>query len=153
LEKAVKVLSLGEFVAQLALVKVMEAKAERDAVRRGVEMIAQEAKDIIGTEYAGWPELADSTVARKQAKGQTGRISATDPEFATGELRASIGSQAEGLTGAAGTADPVAVYQEYGTSRMPPRSIFASAGHRKAIEVANAMGNIVAEAIAGKASS
>jgi HK97 gp10 family phage protein len=145
-----KTVSLSEFTTVLRRASIAVRKAEHEAVKHGAAMVAQEAKDLIGTEYAGWAELADSTVARKTAKGQTGRISSTDPEYATGELRDSIGSQADGLTGAAGTADHVAIFQEYGTSRMPPRSIFAAAGHRKAEEVGKVMGKMVAEAIAGK---
>ena len=114
-------------------------------------MIEDEARNLIGTEYAGWPALADSTVERKAAKGQTGRISSTDPLFATGELRATISHQiVDDHTALIGTPDQIGVYQEFGTNRIPPRPFLGSAAFRKGKEAAKGIGEAVQRAIAGE---
>jgi phage gpG-like protein len=123
--------------------------AEKAGLETAAVIVETEAKALIGTEYEAWPSLADSTVEQKERRGQTGRISSTDPLYATGELRASISHEVEGHAAVIGTPDPVGLYQEMGTSRIPPRPFLASALHRKAEDAAKAIGLSVARAIAG----
>ena len=145
-----KEMTLTGFVAHLARIRAAMPAAEQAGLDRAGLLIEQEAKDLIGTEYAGWPALADRTVAEKQAKGQTSRVSGTDPLLATGELRESIARHVDGHSVTVGTPDPVGVFHEFGTSRMPPRPFLAAAAHRKAEAGANAIGAAVGHALAGK---
>ena len=149
LAEAVKALSLGEFCTLLRTLPAEVRRAEKHGLEQGAVMIEREAKDLIGTEYPGWPALADVTVERKAAKGQTGRVSSTDPLYATGGLRNSIGYQVEGRTAIIGTPDEVGVYQELGTSRIPPRPFLAAAAVRKGEDAAKAIGKAVQHALAG----
>ena len=108
------------------LVHLARAPAEMHAAQRRGEQIAgaalvEHAKDLIGQEQEAWPALADSTVEQKQRMGLTGRVSATDPLFARGELRASIADTVDHSGIVLGSTDPIAPFHEYGTSKMPPR--------------------------------
>ena len=81
-------------------------------------------------------------------RGQTGRISDTDPLYATGELRTSIGHHVEEHEVVLGSTDPIAPLLEHGTARMAARSFIGSTmfreGHRAADLVANHMVGAVA---------
>ena len=115
--------TIDAFLAHLA-----RAPAEMQAAQRKGEEIAgaalvEHAKDLIGQEQEGWPALAASTVEQKQRIGWTGRVSATDPLFARGELRASIANTVDQSGITLGSTDPIAPFHEYGTSRMPPRPV------------------------------
>ena len=144
-----KSVSLAGFAAALRTAAGAMHAAERHGLEVGAKLIEHEAKSLIGTEYPAWPALADSTVREKAAKGQTGRVSATDPLLATGEMRATIGHQVENRTALIGTPDPVAVFHEYGTERMPARPVFQPAGFRQGEAAANAIGKAVAHTLAG----
>lgn len=107
-----------------------QAPAEMHLAQRAGEQVAgaalvEHAKDAIGLEKEAWPALAESTVEQKQRMGWTGRMSDTDPLFARGELRASIGFTADQSGIVLGSRDPIAPFHEYGTSRMPPRPFIA----------------------------
>ncbi len=143
-------LTLDAFQEKLLRIKASLPEAMHHGLDHAASLVEHEAKAMIGTEYAGWPALADSTVERKAAKGQTGRVSGTDPLLTTGELRATIGHQVHENTAIIGTPDEVGVYMEVGTSRVPPRPFLSSALHRKGEEAANAIGAAVGHALAGK---
>ncbi len=145
-----KTVDLAGFVSVLRAMPSAVRKAEKHGLEEGAKLIEHEAKDLIGTEYPGWPALADSTVERKEAKGQTGRISSTDPLFATGELRATISHQVEAPVALIGTPDPVGIYQEMGTSRIPPRPFLGAAASRKGKDAAKEIGKAVHRAIIGE---
>jgi hypothetical protein len=81
-------------------------------------MVCDEARRVVGVGYDDWPALKPETLARKIGPG---------PLLETGELRESIGWQSEGLEGQVGSNNDKAVWQELGTSRIPPRSFLAGA--------------------------
>lgn len=87
------------------------------------EKIAQDARDKIGHDQAGWAPLADSTDVSKAAKGQP----ADSPLLARGDLKKSIEVIVEGHTAVIGTNDEAAVYQEMGTSAIPARPFLSRA--------------------------
>ncbi len=124
--------TLAEWVASL---QMQAARTRGDETTREVERtlghLAESAQDLIGRENSGWQELAESTVEGKQRLGYTGQRSATDPLLRTGVLESSIsaGASRNGLTikGVIGSDDEVAIYQEMGTSRIPPRPFLAKA--------------------------
>ena len=145
-----KSMTLDGFAAFLLRLPEAVRQAEHRGLEHGALLIEAEAKAIIGQELQQWPALADSTVAQKAARGQTGRVSSTDPLFATGELRATISHQIEGNVAVIGTPDEVGVYQEVGTDRIPPRPFLSTAAFRKGEAAANAIGAAVGHAIAGR---
>lgn len=93
--------------------------------------LAKNAQDMIGRENSGWQELAQNTIEEKQRLGFTGQRSATDPLLRTGVLESSIsaGANRRGRTveGVIGSDDEVAIYQEMGTNRIPPRPFLSAA--------------------------
>ena len=143
-------MTLEGFIAHLTASRGRLAAAETAGLLRGATLIRDEAKDLIGTEYAGWAALAPSTVAEKERLGYTGKVSATDPLLRTGEMRATIQASAEGHHAAAGTNDKIAEYQEFGTARIPARPFMGPAAYRKGKDAAKAAGLSVAFVIAGK---
>jgi hypothetical protein len=110
--------SLLGFVAHLhAVERDMEALGPA-IVKRACEMVAAEAKRVIGVGYETWPQLAPSTLARKFYN---------TPLLETGELRNSIEWTARGLHGEVGSNNDKAVWHELGTSRIPPRPFLSGA--------------------------
>ena len=97
-------------------------KSESKIIARGCVMIQTEAKRVIGTYEYGWPTLAPSTLEKK---------SADTPLLETGGLRDSIEWNASEHEGRVGTNDDKAVWQELGTSRIPPRSFLVGAAVRE----------------------
>jgi phage gpG-like protein len=87
-------------------------------VRKACQMVADEAKRVIGEGYPEWPALQPETLARKMM---------ATPLLETGELRASIEWNAEGNQGYVGSNNDKAVWHELGTSRIPPRSFLMGA--------------------------
>jgi hypothetical protein len=99
--------------------------------------VQKRAKELIGSyKNPAWPQLAESTQADRERQG----FPADEPLLRTGELRDSIGAFVE-MHGAGGRAvvgsnDPVAEWQELGTSRIPPRSFLLAAALDSEKEIA-----------------
>jgi hypothetical protein len=103
--------SLLGFVAHLHAVERDMNSLGPAIVARACEMVAAEAKRVIGVGYDTWPQLASSTLGKKFYN---------TPLLETGEMRNSIEWQAHGLHGEVGSNLDKAVWHELGTSRIPP---------------------------------
>lgn len=106
----------------------------------GCKIVQRAAKGMLGTPQPFWAPLKPETIAHK-AKGDT-------PLLETGERKRSIEMTApirEGNTvyGYVGSNSMVAVYQELGTSRIPLRSLLASAAAGKEREIVEMAGRLV----------
>jgi phage gpG-like protein len=110
--------SLLGFVAHLAVLERETTLVGHAVVARACQMVADEAKRVIGEGYEDWPALKPETLARKIRSG---------PLLETGELRASIEWHAEGNHGEVGSNLDKAVWHELGTRAIPPRSFLAGA--------------------------
>jgi hypothetical protein len=92
------------------------------------ELASTMAAAYLGTYQPGWPALAESTIADKIAQG----FPVPSPLLRTGAMRESIRHEIDPtlLEVAVGSSDPKALWQELGTSRIPPRSFLGLAmGH------------------------
>ena len=116
--------SIDAFLAHMARVQAELPHAQRRGEEAAGKALAHLAAAMVGTEDERWAALAASTVARKERLGQTGRVSATDPLYATGEYRVSISYRIEGGAVLIGSGDPIAPFLEFGTGRMPERPVF-----------------------------
>jgi integrase len=105
----------SNFLAKLTRQGVIEPGLTLHGLR---VTFAAEAKRVIGTYDYGWPSLAASTLAKK---------SADTPLLETGALRDSIQWNSSGNIGHVGSDLDKAVWQEFGTSRIPPRPFLAGA--------------------------
>jgi hypothetical protein len=112
------VYSIASFIVKLKTIELELEVVGHAAVAAACQLIADEAQRVIGTYDYGWPSLAPSTLAKK---------SADTPLLESGQLRTSIEWNASSNTGAVGSNLDRAVYQELGTSRIPPRPFLAGA--------------------------
>lgn len=144
--------SAAQAAAHFAAMIEKVHEAERHALEKAARIVADEAKAEIGDyqpakgPFEAWQSLADSTQADRAAHGFT----PDDPLLRTGKLRDSIEHKVEGHTAHVGSNNPVAVYQELGTSRIPPRSFLGGAAFKKEEEVKAVLGESVIAVIAGK---
>lgn len=117
-----KLFSLLEFIAEIpAIERDLHASGPK-IIEAACKIVQKKAKAAIGKDHEMWAPLAPSTIADKQHHG----FPTPKPLLRTGELRDSIQYQVHGLEGAVGSDSPIAVYQELGTSRIPPRSFLVS---------------------------
>lgn len=138
-------ISFSEWAEQLERSSIRsknEIEIPTEVVMKAAEGVAKQA---IGTYEFGWPQLAASTQADREAKGYP----ANEPLLREGELRASIESQTEltpyGAEGVVGSASMIAVYQEMGTSRgIPPRSFLGESIKRSDPLIAETFGKFAA---------
>ncbi len=122
--------------------------AKEEALEIGAKAIQHEAKRVIGTYTFDWPQLAPSTQADREKKG----FPANEPLLRTGELRNSIeytvikrGEEAE-----IGSNSDIAVYQELGTSTIPPRPFLSSSAAYLEKPIARTLKGLVGAAMIGR---
>jgi phage gpG-like protein len=113
------VYSILGFVAKLKVIDHDLTEVGHAVVARACQMVANAAKEALGTYEFGWVSLAPETIARKM-RGDT-------PLLETGELRDSIQWNSDGNKGYVGSDLDKAVWMEFGTSKIPPRSFLAAA--------------------------
>ena len=103
--------------------------------------IARAMADALGAEA---DKLADAVRARL---GGAPGDAHDAPWLRSGALRDSIGAQSDGLAAEIGSTSDVALYQEQGTSRLPPRPVLAPAAAAAGEAIAQAIGEAVAAAL------
>jgi phage gpG-like protein len=123
--------------AKLAEVAIETEAAIQLVVEESAGLVQEVAKNAMGTYEFGWPELQPETIERK-ATGDS-------PLLETGELRHSIEKTIGHHVAWVGSDEDKAVWMEFGTSTIPPRSFIASAGmvcepqiHAMAVETVGA---------------
>ena len=117
-----KVFDLLGFIAELPAIERDLHAAGPKIIERACQIVQKKAQSAIGREHEMWPDLAASTIADKAAHGYP----TPKPLLRTGEMRDSIEYTVHGLEGAVGSNLDRAVWQELGTSRIPPRSFLVS---------------------------
>src|SRR5882724_7536891 len=117
------VYSILGFAAELRAIEHDFEALGPKVIERACQIIQKKAKATIGHEHDAWPPLAESTIMDKAAHG----FKTPAPLLRTGTLRDSIEYTVHGNQGWVGSDNPVAVFQELGTSRIPPRSFLVSA--------------------------
>lgn len=141
--------SLAEFAADIARMEVAFRLLGEDAMERACRIVEDESKRVIGTYDYAWPQLKPSTQAERVSRG----FSANDPLLRTGDMRDSISHTvvvlgfAEDIVGYVGSNSMIAVYQELGTNKIPPRSFLGGAARAKEHEVAEEIGGGVRQVL------
>ena len=139
-------LSAAAFFTGGILLEVEHAK--HAGLEHAAKLIEDEAKDELGNyqgaagPYGAWPPLKPETVAHK--------TTGDSPLLETGELRDSISHKVEGDEAVIGSDLDIAIYQEMGTSKIPPRPFLGMAAIHKESEVIDVLGGHVVGAIAGQ---
>jgi phage gpG-like protein len=134
--------SLLEFVAKTKAIEHDLKKVEHAIVARACQMVADEARRVLGEGYAEWPALQPETIARKM-RGNT-------PLLETGELRASIQWNSHGNEGYVGSNNDKAVWHELGTSKIPPRPFLMGAAIRMEPQIHAMAARAVMAVMAGR---
>jgi hypothetical protein len=135
-------LTLLEGIALFAGIAAELEGEIQHALEHAGEVICEESKAEIGVYQgaagptAAWAPLAPSTVADREARG----YEPDDPLERENELRESISYEVSGHEVSIGSDSDVAVYQELGTSKIPPRSFLVGAAYRKESEVVKDIG-------------
>jgi hypothetical protein len=134
-----KEFTLEGFIKHLGELAVAMPAAEHVALEHAAVVIEKEAKRVIGTYDYDWPPLAESTKEQRERAG----FPADEPLLRTGEMRESIEHTVQGHEAYVGSNNDKAVYQELGTSKIPPRSFLGDAAAHKGHEVAEAVGRTI----------
>ena len=141
--------NLTSFVLHLSAAAVAVRVAERRGLEQAALLIEKDAKAQIGRyqpavgPFPAWAPLADSTVSDRVHKG----YAPDEPELRSGELRDSITHEVAGTEACVGSTSDVMVYQELGTSKIPPRPILGPAAFRNEEAIRRIIGEHVVSAI------
>jgi hypothetical protein len=124
--------SLMQAIRQFLMFGAEEHIIKHAALEAGGKLFLEKAKNAIGTYEYGWPQLAESTIARKE-RGDT-------PLLETGEMRDSGYVKATGQGVIVGFSDHKLVYHEWGTRHIPPRPVIGGTIDHHGQEIANKVG-------------
>ena len=159
--------SLDQFLAFMATRPAAVEAAIGRGLERGAKIVEAEAKRELGTyqttnigPFAPWPELAEPTQKARTRQG----FAPNDPLLREGVLRDAIEHTVRGHEAAVGVPSrtvqhgydkrpvdigDVAIWQELGTAKIPPRSFLGVAGFRRSERVARTIANGFTNALAG----
>ena len=113
------VFSLLEFAAGLEALGLGLEVTEAEVLAKSCLLLSTAAKDLIGVPKPEWPPLKPATLARKDG--------VNTPLLETGEMRDSIAWNSDAHEGYVGSNNKKLVYNEFGTSRIPPRPVLGLA--------------------------
>lgn len=114
-----------------------EFKSHNAELEAAAKIMEKTAKSLPGTYQDGWPALAESTLAKKQA--------GDSPLLETGEFRDSIKHNSSDDVAHVGTNDQRGPWFEFGTDKMPPRPVFGVAIIKAKDEIEAAVGKVTVE--------
>lgn len=121
--------SLAAFASHLITLQASVALEAHRGLKEVAEAITKTAKGEIGSyqqaigPFPAWAQLAESTVADRVAHGYT----PDDPLLRDGKMRGSVSNEVVSLEAVVGSDSDIAVYQELGTDKIPPRPFLGPA--------------------------
>jgi phage gpG-like protein len=145
--------SFGAFAEHLITRQVATVVAVHEGLEHVARAIEKTAKEEIGVyqpevgPFPAWPALAEATVDDRIRQG----YSADEPLLREGDLRDSISHEVDGLEAVIGSTSDVAVWQELGTSSIPPRPFLGPAALRNEKKILETVGLAAVRGIAGGA--
>lgn len=140
------------FAAHLVRLAAESHEVMSHAVKHSADEIKDTAQGMIGQyqdaigPYPKWEDLADSTEEEKARLGYPLEA----PLLRTGGMQKSIGATTEGTEAAVGTNDPIMVYHEFGTEKMPPRPVLGPAAMHSKERVTKFIGKTTIAWLAGR---
>jgi HK97 gp10 family phage protein len=117
-------------------------KAEQAALSVAAQIVAAKAKSYIGTYHARpkWPQLTEATQEQRSKQG----YAPNEPLLRTGALRDSIEWKVVSNHEAhVGSNNQIAVFQELGTSKIPPRPFLGPAAHNNGPLIERAVKQVI----------
>ncbi len=147
-----EVKDLASFAAHLVALQYVIKLENRKALLAAGQIIAADAAEQIGHyqprvgDYPEWTPLADSTEAEKERLGAP----ADAPLYRFGNLQKSFTATLESDEEVvAGSTDPVMIFHEWGTVRMPPRPAVGPALYKNREKIEKLLGAALVTAIIG----
>lgn len=137
--------TLAEWALHIGRMSALIELARGEAIEHACVIVEEEAKRVIGTYDYGWPQLAASTQADRSSHGYP----ANEPLLRDGSMRDSISHYTDGGDGYVGSPSKIALYQELGTDKIPPRSFLAGATRAKEAEIADLGVEAMKKAVSG----
>jgi HK97 gp10 family phage protein len=140
-----------KFAEHLMQASIGEALVLHEGLKITCKLIVHDAKKKIGHyqkevgPFQDWAELTESTKDDRYRKGYP----ENEPLLRQGDLRDSIQSEVKALEGVVGSKSPIAAYQEYGTSRIPPRPFIGPAAFQNKKKIRKIIGAAAFEGITG----
>jgi len=140
---------LEQFARELSSASATIATGLEAGFRVIVKEIEETAKEEIGVyqpaygPFDAWAPLAESTKVERVRRG----YSEDEPLLRSGELRDSIQSEVMGLAAIVGTKSDIGLWQEVGTSHIPPRPFIGPAYVRKIDPLLEAIGEAITNGI------
>lgn len=137
-----KLLSAVEAAAKIGAAAAEIDGGMRELMTLAAERVQAEARKMIGhyqtdiQPFEDWRPLAASTVRKRVKEGYP----PDEPLLREGIMREGIEITVGAFEASVGSNDPVALWQELGTERIPPRSFLGAAAVRCADEVAMLIG-------------
>jgi HK97 gp10 family phage protein len=156
-----RVNSFAELAAKLEdKTFLLKTKAQK-AVAEGAVKVQSTAKSKFGTYQPGvggfpaWAPLAESTIKQKERAGGgedplIGHYVSKRGGRAGGQLRGSILTQIGVMEATVGTNDKIGTYQEFGTSRIPPRPFLRPALYQNQAEIMTAFRKALLDTLNGR---
>lgn len=141
--------SLAQFAAHLVALEAGVALAAHHGLKKVAVEIERTAKSEFGEYqpavggFGAWSPLAEATKADRVRKGYT----PDDPLLRSGKLRGSVSHEVSWLEAVIGSDSDVMVYQELGTSKIPPRPVLGPAAERNKDTIERILGGMVAKGI------
>jgi HK97 gp10 family phage protein len=140
-----KALTLMEFAELLGGLKLEVDHINHTALERAAKIVEKEAKDVLGTYRYGWPQLAPSTQKEREKQG----FAPNEPLLRTGEMRDSIQHSSDHHEARIGSNSDIALYQELGTSKIPPRPFLQGALKAKMPDILDEIGREMVAFLSG----
>lgn len=148
--------SLAAFAFHLAELPVLMAVELQHGLERVAEKVEETAKSEIGTyqsavgPFPAWAELAEVTKEDRVSQGFT----ENDPLLRTGQMRDDITHEVGGLEAVIGTPETaetaqIMIYQEFGTTKIPPRPVLGPAAYRNKASIEKLIGAAVVTGMIG----
>jgi phage gpG-like protein len=143
--------SLGDFGRMLSKASEELDHHLHEALEHCAEHVETEAKGRIGHyngpsgPFPAWAPLAESTVVDRASKGHP----ADQPLLRTGEMRESIHREVSENEAVIGSDSEIALAQEAGTDKIPPRSFLGAAGAASLPMISATFGMAIVTAVRG----
>ncbi|NRD80287.1 hypothetical protein HPT25_23475 [Bacillus sp. BRMEA1] len=156
-----RVTSFAELAAKLEEKTFLLKNNAQTAVATSAVKVQSTAKTKFGTYQPGvggfpaWATLAEATIKQKERAGGgedplIGHYLSKSGGRAGGKLRGSILVQIGVMEATVGTNDKIGTYQEFGTSRIPPRPFLRPALYQNQSEIMMAFRKAMLDTLNGR---
>lgn len=145
-------MELLELALKLGEIAVQQHEMGHHALEKAAKVVKKRARAKLGEyqdqagPFVGWADLAESTKSDRVAQG----FPEDEPLLRTGAMRDSIEQTVADGEAQVGSNSDIAVYQELGTERIPPRSFLGGAAAESVDEIIQIVGDHAVTALVGK---